>query len=371
MTQHDLNQRQREVLATIVLSYVVTGAPVGSRTISKSREDHLSPASIRNTMADLEEMGYLTQPHTSAGRVPTDRGYRVYVDSMMSERPTGKEDLEAMRRTLLSNPGNLGIDELLSRTVNLLADLSSHVGIVLAPRFSHAVLKRLEFMGLPDNRVLALFVSQTGMVDHRVFPMPAALSEADLTAMTNLVNENFQGLTLPQVRSRVLRMMKEEKSLYDRLLSQALDLSRRYLEQREEDVDELLVDGTSNVVGEPDFTDVERMKKLFRAFEDKNRLVELLNACLDQDRTQVLIGSECLDPGFDDLTVISSPYRYRQKPVGALGVIGPRRMQYDRLITLVDSFSCLLTESLARRASLGEEGEAVVDRELTENSDDE
>ncbi|NIV37390.1 MAG: hypothetical protein GWN58_50610, partial [Anaerolineae bacterium] len=223
---------------------------------------------------------------------------------------------------------------------------------------------------LPENRVLALFVSRTGMVDHRVFPLPEPLSEADLTTMTNLVNESFQGLTLPQIRSRVLAMMREEKALYDRLLAQALELSRRYLQEREGDEDELLVDGTSNVVGEPDFADVERMKKLFQAFEDKNRLVNLLNACLDQDRTQVLIGAESLEPGFEDLAVIATPYRYRQQAVGALGVIGPRRMQYDRLITLVNSFSRLLTESLARRTSSGEDLPGEVPQSLTENSDD-
>lgn len=370
MNSHDLTSRQREVLAAVLLNYVVTGAPVGSRTVSKSREDHLSPASIRNTMSDLEEMGYLVQPHTSAGRVPTDQGYRFYVDSLMCERPLGGDDLETMRQAMTAGPPGRGVDELLARTVKLLAGLSSQVGVVLAPRFSHAVLKRLEFLPLAGNRILALFVSQTGMVDHCILDQSEKFTDSDLATMTNMVNDNFQGLTLPDIRRRVLRMMQEEKALYDRLLAKALQLSQRYLEQRDEGADELLVDGTSNVVGEPDFADVDRMKRLFRAFEDKNRLVELLNACLDRDSPQVLIGSECLDPGFEDLTVITSPYRYREKPVGALGVIGPRRMPYDRLITMVDSFSRFLTESLAARAHGRAVGEPEDSPEQTEDSDE-
>ena len=370
MNDPTLTSRQREVLAAVLVNYVVTGSPVGSRTVSKTREDHLSPASIRNTMSDLEEMGYLVQPHTSAGRVPTDRGYRFYVDSLMAERPLEGDDFEMMRRAVMAGNPDAGVDELLSRTVKLLAGFSSQVGVVLAPRFSHAVLKRLEFLHLSANRILALFVSQSGMVDHCILDLTEEFTASDLATMTNMVNDNFQGLTLPDIRRRVLQMMQEEKALYDRLLARALDLSRRYLEQRDEGSEELLVDGTSNVVGEPDFADVERMKKLFRAFEDKNRLVELLNACLDQDRSQVLIGSECLDPGFEDLTLITSPYRYREKPVGALGVIGPRRMPYDRLIAMVDSFSRFLTDSLAVRAQGGTVGDAGEHQEKMEDSDE-
>lgn len=370
MSQIDLSERQRQVLATVVAHYVVSGSPVGSRTISKARPDHLSPASIRNTMADLEEMGYLAQPHTSAGRVPTDLGYRFYVDSLMSQRPPGKDDLETMRHVLLASENDQGIDEILSRSVKLLAGLSSQVGVVLAPRFSHAVLKRLEFLRISEDRVLALFISQTGMVDHRIVPMKESLSEAELTAVNNLVNENFAGLTLPEIRSRVLQMMRQEKALYDRLLARAMEMSSHYLDQREEGADELLVDGTFNVVGEPDFADVEQMKRLFKAFEDKNRLVELLNACLQQDKPQVIIGKECLDPGFEDLTIISSPYRYRERPVGALAVIGPRRMDYERLITLVDSFSRFLTESLARRTRMTGSEQAEHQKDGTEDTHD-
>ena len=200
--------------------------------------------------------------------------------------------------------------------------------------------------------------------------MKEGLSDVELTAVTNLVNENFAGLTLPEIRGRVLQMMRQEKALYDRLLARALDMSSRYLDQREDGDDELLVDGTFNVVGEPDFADVEQMKRLFKAFEDKNRLVELLNACLEHDKPQVIIGKECLDPGFEDLTVISSPYRYRERPVGALAVIGPRRMDYDRLITLVDSFSRFLTESLARRSRMTKNEQPEDEPDGMEDTDD-
>ncbi len=364
MASAPLSDRHRDVLAAVIVNYVVTGQPVGSRTVSRNSRDGLSPATIRNTMSDLEEMGYLYQPHTSAGRVPTDLGYRYYVDRLMSERPLSRREIRHIRAALPAEEEAPDVDDLLNRTVKLLAGLSSHVGVVLAPRFRHAVLKRLEFLSLPEGRVLVIFVSQTGMVDHRVVSPRERLSDTELSAMTNLVNESFQDLTLPQIRVRVVQLMSEEKALYDRLLARALDLSSRYLAQRADDEDEVLVDGASNVLGEPDFADVARMKALFRAFEDKSRLVDLLNACLAEDRSRILIGSECPDPGFSDLTLITSPYRYRQQPVGALGVIGPRRMDYDRLVTLVDSLSRFLSEALASRTrGAGEETAAVAAEE--------
>jgi heat-inducible transcriptional repressor len=222
VTSVALSDRHRDVLAAVIVNFVVTGQPVGSRTISRSSRDGLSPATIRNTMSDLEEMGFLSQPHTSAGRVPTDLGYRYYVDTLMSERPLSRRVIRHIRTALPDDGEAPDVDDLLNRTVKLLAGLSTHVGVVLAPRFSHAVLKRLEFLSLPDDRVLAIFVSQTGMVDHKVIRPPERVSEAELIAMTNLVNDSFQNLTLPQIRARVVEMMTEEKALYDRLLARAL-----------------------------------------------------------------------------------------------------------------------------------------------------
>jgi heat-inducible transcriptional repressor len=349
-----LTHRQQDVLAAVVLDYVLTGSPVGSRTVSKNSPNRLSPATIRNAMADLEEMGFLYQPHTSAGRVPTDLGYRYYVDTLMSRRPLSPEEVRQIHATLPQEAGPGNLDELLGRTAKLLAGLSSHVGVVLTPRFPRAILKRLEFLRLSEDRILALFVSMSGMVDHRVIQVSEPYGDEDLISVTNLVNDNFQGLTLPQIREKVLAMMSAEKALYHRLLARALELSRNYLDQRDDDENEVLLDGTSNVLGEPTLADdVDRMKSLFQAFEDKGRLVTLLNACLDQDKARVLIGSECDDPHFTHLTLISSPYSYRQQPVGAVGVLGPRRMDYERLITLVDSLSRFLTEALARRAPEG------------------
>jgi heat-inducible transcriptional repressor len=349
-----LTDRQEDVLAAVVLNYVVTGTPVGSRTVSKNSPDRLSPATIRNAMADLEEMGFLYQPHTSAGRVPTDLGYRYYVDTLMSRRPLSPEEVRQIRTTLPHEGEPEDLHELLGRTAKLLAGLSSHVGVVLAPRFPGAILKRLEFLRLTDHRILAIFVSRSGMVDHRVIHVKESYSDMDLSSMTNLVNDNFQGLTLSQIREKALAMMSAEKALYDRLLARALELSRNYLDQRDDDEDEVLLDGTSNVLGEPTLAeDVDRMKTLFSAFEDKGRLVTLLNACLEQDEARVLIGSECHDPRFQHLTLISSPYSYREQPVGAVGVLGPRRMDYERLVTLVDSLSRFLTQSLTRRAVEG------------------
>ncbi|MFQ5669836.1 MAG: heat-inducible transcriptional repressor HrcA [Acidobacteriota bacterium] len=350
MSAGQISERQRDILAAVVVQYVLTGNPVGSRTVSKNIAENVSAATIRNTMVDLEEMGYLFQPHTSAGRIPTDQGYRYYVDALMSDCTLNERDQQIINSALPVAGETPGVDVLLARTAHLLADLSSHVGLVLAPRFHSAIMKRLEFLQLPRNRVLAIFVSQSGIVDHKVISVPRPFGETELLNITNLINDNFTGLTLLEIRSRVLKMMSDEKALYDRLLARALELSRSYLEKREEEAEEVLVDGASNVVGEPDFEDVQRMKSLFRAFEEKSRLVEILNACLEQGRSRILIGSETRVPSLSDLTLISSPYSYREQPVGALGVIGPTRMNYDRLVILVESLSRFLSESLSRRA---------------------
>ncbi|MFQ5720342.1 MAG: heat-inducible transcriptional repressor HrcA [Acidobacteriota bacterium] len=344
-----LDARQREVLGAVIVNYVVARTPVGSRTVSKARADGLSPATIRNTMAELEEMGYLLQPHTSAGRIPTDLGYRYYVDSMMSGKPLTAVESRAIRSALPGADEHPRVEELLQRTVKLLADLSLQVGVVLAPRFTSAILRRLDFHRLPDGRILAVFVSESGIVDHKLITSSVPLSDTELVTISNMVNQNFHGKTLPRIRAELIDQMRREKALYDRLLSEALRLCRSYLDERADDDDEVIVGGTSNVVGEEGFADVDGMRALFRAFEDKNRLVHLLNACLGEDRTQIRIGSECHDPMFSAVTVISSPYRYRDRAVGALGIVGPRRMPYDRLVTLVDSLSTFLSDALALR----------------------
>ncbi|MFQ5766701.1 MAG: heat-inducible transcriptional repressor HrcA [Acidobacteriota bacterium] len=344
-----MSARQRQVLAAVVVQYVLTGAPVGSRTISKKFQASLSPATIRNTMADLEELGYLLQPHTSAGRVPTDLGYRYYVDSLMA-RPNLSAREERLIRDTMPLAGEVSeVHELFARAAKLLASLSAQVGLVLVPRFRNAVLKRLEFLNLGRGRVLGIFISQSGMVDHRIIKVYAVLTDVELQQINNLVNENFHGLTLREMRAWVIRMMSQEKALYDRLLSRALRLSQSYLARREGEEKEVLVEGASNVMAETDFADVARMKELFQAFEDKRRLMELLNGCLQDKGPRVLIGSECADPSLSDLALVTSPYLYRRRPVGAIGIIGPRRMEYEHQVALVDSLSRFLTESLAQR----------------------
>ena len=353
-----LSERQREVLAAVILNYAISGSPVGSRTVSRARPDRLSPATIRNTMSELEELGLLLQPHTSAGRVPTDSGYRYYVDAMMGEEPLSSGDNLAIQAALPAEGERPRVGELLHRTVRLLADLSCQVGVLLVPRFPQAILRRVDFHHLPGRQVLAVFVSQTGMVDHKVIAAPEPFTVEELGKMSRLVNESFHGMTLPQIRTRLIEEMHREKALYDRLLARAMGLFNSYLKERGENDDEILVDGTSNVVGESDFADIPQMKALFRAFEDKSRLVELLNVCLDHGRTQIRIGLECEDPIFRDATVITSPYRYRDEAVGALGIIGPRRMPYDRIITLVDTLSQFLSDALAMRTAAGSTGDS-------------
>jgi len=345
-----MTPRHEDVLASIILNYLVSVDPVGSRTVALHSRDNLSAATIRNTMADLEELGYLVQPHTSAGRVPSDLGYRYYVDSLMATRPLSRQERRIISRALPREGDQADLPELLERSVKVLAALSLHVGIVLAPRLSQAVLGHLEFVGLPDQRVLVVFVSGDGAVSHRVIRVAEAVPEDDLHRMSRLVNDRFAGLTLPEMRTRLLEMMSEEKALYDRLLARALELSSAWLQSSDAGASDVLVEGASHIVGDPAFPSPERMKALFRAFEDKHRLVQLLGACLEEDRPRILIGSELESPDFTDTTLITAPYRAGAQPLGVVGVLGPRRMEYGRMVTLVHSLSRLLSEALARRA---------------------
>jgi heat-inducible transcriptional repressor len=287
----ELGERHQEVLASIIVNYVLTGQPVASRTVARASADGVSSATVRNAMADLEEMGYISQPHTSAGRVPTDLGYRYYVDRMMARRPLGAEERRVLAQALPVAGETPDIPIILERAARLLAALSHHVGVVLAPRFPHAIMKRMDFVHLHGRKVLALFVSHSGMVDHRVIEAAEAVTQDDLNRINAFVRERFAGLTLPEIRTRVLGLMSEEKALYDRLLARALDLSHAYLQRRESEEGQILVEGSGAPAGAPGPADIEQMTTLFRAFESKGRLVGLLNACLEQGDTRIYIGS--------------------------------------------------------------------------------
>ncbi|HZS03693.1 MAG TPA: heat-inducible transcriptional repressor HrcA [Blastocatellia bacterium] len=348
-----LDERSREMLALLVETHVSTGEPVGSRVISRLSKEGLSAATVRNVMSDLEEAGYLEQPHTSAGRVPTDKCYRFYVDHIIENTRLSEADEMMIRHWLprqeWSNP-----ERLMARASHLLSQLSDNVGIVIAPSPSQDVIKHIEFVRLSDGRILVITVSRTGLVQDRLVRVDEDFTQDELDRTARYLNASFGGMSLAAIRAELLRQISEEKALYDRLLQNAIKICERgFGDSQDQDAEadaEVFVEGASNIVTKPDFADVGLMRDLFRIFEEKSRLVRLLNECIEAKASaavRVRIGGENTLPVLRGCTVITSTWSYGDQVLGTLGVVGPMRMQYARMINVVNYVARLLENSLS------------------------
>jgi heat-inducible transcriptional repressor len=342
-----LTQRQKAVLRAVIHDYIHSAEPVGSRTVARRYAFQLGPASIRNIMADLEELGYLAQPHTSAGRVPTDRGYRFYVDTLMEPAPLSPEEADLIERCF--TPASGGLEGLMRETSQALGSLSRCAGVVLAPRFDQLQVKRLEFVSLGPERVLLILVATSGVVHHKVVTVDEVLSQDELNRIARYLNELLGGLTLREVRQLLVAKMAEEKALYDQLLRRALELGRKTVE--EEQAAEVYIGGTAHIMEQPEFAGGERMRAIFAAFEEKSRLVRILDRCLEDAGLTVIIGRELEEVGLQGFSMVASPYFQGGSPLGALAVMGPTRMPYDRVVPLVQYTARLVTRLLTHETS--------------------
>lgn len=336
-----LSERNKKILEAIIEDYIVTAEPVGSRAVTRRHGLNLSPATVRNAMADLEEMGFLTSPHTSAGRVPTDQAYRFYVDSLLAVGRIDKAERERIRKRYSGAGRDMGA--VLHETSRLLSTVSHYMGIVLAPRFSSTTLRHIEFVKLGGRRILAILVADTGAVQNRLIESEEEFTDSDLARMSNYLNELLQGLPVAQVRSRILEEMRSEKILYDTLFSRALRLSEQTIV---ESGAQIFVEGQTNILDQPEFADVGRMKEVFRAFEEKSQLVDLLDRCMSAQGVQIFIGSETHLRQMEGLSVITSTYVSGKNTLGVLGVIGPTRMGYGKVIPIVDYTAKLVSKLL-------------------------
>ncbi len=338
-----LSERSRQILEAIIDDYIRTAEPVGSRSVTRRHGLSLSPATVRNVMSDLEEMGYLASPHTSAGRVPTDKAFRLYVDSLLQVRDIDPDQQHEIRNRYRSRSRDVA--ELLKDTSRILSSISHYVGIVIAPRFTADVFRQIEFMQLCDSRILAILVSESGVVQNRIIESDEKLAPEDLIRMSNYLNEMLKGLTISEVKSRIVKEMEDEKVRYDALLSRALRLSEQTLD---DPCAEVFIEGQVNILEQPEFADVEKMKDIFRAFEEKSQLLALLDRCMDAERVNIFIGAENFLSRMNRMSVITAPYASGPNTLGILGVIGPTRMGYDRVIPIVDYTARILTELLGR-----------------------
>jgi heat-inducible transcriptional repressor len=338
-----MNARHHGVLRAIVQDYIRTAEPVGSRTISRKYGFSLSPATIRTIMADLEELGYVAQPHTSAGRVPTDKGYRHYVDNLMDRLPLSREEVERIEQQV--SPSATEVDDLSREAGKLLSALSPYVAITLAPRLQDSRFQRAEFVSLDRDRVLVILLADTGIVHHKTVILEESVTQDDLDRMARYLSDLLKGRTLGEVRDLLVSQMAEEKALYDRLLAQALRLGAQALAgDAEADV---YVAGASRIADQPEFADVHKMKALYAAFEEKSKLVMLLGECLRGQGCRIFIGSEIPVEDIRELSVVASPYGRQGQILGVLGVVGPTRMDYGRTVALVETTAMLLSRSLS------------------------
>jgi heat-inducible transcriptional repressor len=344
--QRPLTAREREVLKDIILMYVLSAEPVSSRSISKHSQLGLSSASIRNVMSDLEELGYLRQPHTSAGRVPTGAGYHLFAESLMGAQTVPARVRRYIDEHLREAPADA--DGLVAVTSHLLSELSQQVGIVVCPAIGETVLRAIEFVPLTGSRVLVVIVSESGFVDNKVIDTDKPLPREELVRSSNYLTENFAGLTLRQIRDRLLVAMAEERAKVDELLGSTLELARRSLDLAADR--EVLVDGTSALLVQPELADVLRVRRLIETFADKARLVEMLNACVRGQGVRVVIGEDSDLTSELDFSLVATRYGVGDRERGTLGIFGPSRMEYQRVIPLVHYLGETLSQMLTSTA---------------------
>jgi heat-inducible transcriptional repressor len=337
-----LSERFKRILECVVLDYISSGEPIGSRTICKRYGIELSPATVRNVMADLEDLGFLWQPHTSAGRIPTDVAFRFYIDEILRVQRLSQGERERIRRTY--GISKYDIPEIMRETSKILSGLSNYAGVVLAPRIASTIFKHIQFIRLGTNQVLAIFVTSGGTVQNRIIRGENDLSQEELDKMSRYLNEMLKGLALAQVREKIISEMKREKVAFDRMMKHALELGHEALSSREEE--ELYIDGRMNILGEPEFANIEKMKSLVRAFEEKSLLIGLLDQCLAGKGVQITIGSEIERSEMEGCSLVSSAFGSADRTLGILGILGPRRMNYSRVIPLVEYTAHVLTEIL-------------------------
>ncbi len=328
-----LTDRDRKVLQAIITDYIQTAQPVGSRIVSKKYKMELSPATIRNVMVDLEEMGFLTQPHTSAGRVPTDKAYRFYVDAILNMRRLNPEEKEHIEKGLLLKE-DPDISEVMKRASHLLSLLSRQMGVVLAPRFGSKIFRHIEFIKLRDRRILVILVSQTGEVQNKLIEADEEMIQDELDKYSKYLTEIMGGLNLAQAKLRIVEEMKKEKVLFDKLMYGALQLSQKALEDEGEG--DLFIEGKTNIMQSPEFADMEKMRILLQAFEEKTKIVKLLDKALSTHGIQIFIGAENDLNEMVNCSIVAAPYSREKYTLGMLGVIGPTRMDYSNIIPIVD-----------------------------------
>jgi heat-inducible transcriptional repressor len=344
----ELDSRAREVLREIVLQHISSGEAISSRTLAKCGRFQLSPASLRNVMADLEDAGYLAQPHTSAGRVPTDRGYRFFINYLMTSRTLTQREREAIDDEVL---GASDIDDVLHHASRTLSKLSDQVGVVFMPTLLQFAIRSMDFILIAERRIMCVIVGANGVVVNRVIETRFVFTRDELERISRYITIEFGGLTLDQIRRRLIRMTEQERALHDEMLQKTIALGIEAVNDMTPVEHELFVEGAASILNKPEFSDAASLRKTFLALQEKEKLVEILESCISEDGLQILIGSESDFTQIHNFSIVARRYGSSATPLGMVGILGPMRMEYARMAPLVD----YLSRTLSRRIEEEEE----------------
>lgn len=347
-TDDSLNERAQQLLKLLVEHYIRDGQPVGSRTLSRDLGLNLSAATIRNVMADLEELGFVTSPHTSAGRVPTDKGYRFFVDTLLKFQPLEHDKIAAIQTRLGKHSDDP--KALVAAASQLLSSVTRLAGVVTLPRQSHAALSHIEFVPLSDNRVLAILVVNGREVQNRILQLERYFSADELRRASNYLNQEFGGKELSAVREHLLGQLKETREHLNQLMLDAIRLAQQVVNVPVSGGRmEYVMAGETNLMEFAELSNVEKLRRLFEAFTQQRDILHLLDQSLKAEGVQIFIGQESGYTILDECSIVTAPYTLDQEVVGVLGVIGPTRMAYERVIPIVDITAKLLGSALNSR----------------------
>ena len=339
MTSLDL--RSQVLLKTLVEHYITEGQPVGSRALSRHSGLKLSPATVRNVMSDLEELGFISSPHTSAGRIPTARGYRFFVDSLLTVQPLGIGQLQEIKGHI--QPGEP--QRVISAASQMLSGLTHFAGVVISPKKDAIKIRQIEFVSLSDTRVLLILVTTTGDVQNRILFTKRPYSSSELSNAATYLNQHFAGLAFPEIRSRIQDELKQLRSDMTELMTAAVEAGSAALEDTQSTY---VISGETNLLDAEDLSsNMARLRELFKLFEQKTGLMQLLDISNRAKGMQIFIGGESGLSPLDDCSVVTAPYQVDGQVVGSVGVIGPTRMAYERVIPIVDITARLLTSALS------------------------
>jgi heat-inducible transcriptional repressor len=337
-----LDARARTLLKALVERYIAEGQPVGSRTLARASGLELSPATIRNVMADLEDLGLIVSPHTSAGRIPTARGYRLFVDTMLTAQPLDEGAARELNPQLQPDQPQ----RVIANAANLLSSLSRFVGVVTAPR-KPSVFHHIEFMRLSERRVLMILVTPDGDVQNRVLHTAHDYTQPQLVEASNYLTQHYAGLTIEEVKERLRSEVDALRSEIAGLMHEAVQAGS---DAQRESQEQVVIAGERNLLTMRDFaSDMDSLRRLFDVFEQKTQLMRLLELTSRAEGVRIFIGGESRVVPFEELSVVTAPYEVNGQVVGTLGVIGPTRMAYDRMIQIVDITSRLVTNALSQK----------------------